>query len=227
MAFGAPLGCDDTDTPSELVRPQILAVRSEPPALLAGERGRLRVLVGTSTGGIMELDPSAAALTTTTGAARLAQEASAWFVVAGDAAAIDAARQAAGLAATAAVPVELQLSVAIEGFDKLAVKTIGVGLSAANPLPPTFTVNGMAPGPDGVVAVVGVESQLTATAQGGTGALGYSWYSSVGKLGRYRSPTATLKATATTSGLLLAVVRDEAGGVSWASIAARVDPAAP
>ncbi len=238
----AVVGCNDLSQIWEIDRPRVIAVQLTDPALQAGESAEVRLLVGDADGSIAEVSPT---LITTEGiglepevlaALSLAPAAGGWTVTANDQATIDAARAARALTDDQPLDVQFAVLVTVGGKDLVALKTVRLGADGANPPVPTILVDGETASP--AALVVDVEAALTldglppppadpATAPDEE-VLELSWLTSTGDLTESKTRTAalTVDAEAEPAGVVVAVVRNALGGVSWASIEIEVGAAA-
>lgn len=217
LAAGWLAGCTDFATPAELSRPQILAVRADPPVVAAGERSRLTLLIGGPSG---RIEPAAVEWL-----GPVEEIDGEWWYTA------PAAIDAGGFVESLEVVVELD-----DGTTLSALKTIGVGLpvEAANPVIEAVFVDG-APLAEGEALAVGPERTVTLDVRvapvPATGAI-FAWYATTGEIDRYRrSPTELVAPDVPDEGSLFVVYRDGLGGVAWREVTVDVDdaltPAAP
>jgi hypothetical protein len=200
--------CSEFPTPAELAQVQILAVRAEPPALVAGESARLAVLVAGPAGTV---EP----------------ELVHWSMADALPARIEIGDTgAATLVATSEVTaphwIELAVTVQLEGGHLLrARKSIRVGGGrGANPLVHALQVDGSAHQegePLRTAPGTALALQLDAGPELGESA-GTSWFATTGELAFYRRASTHWTAPAEPAhGHLYAVYRDGAGGVAWRS----------
>jgi hypothetical protein len=183
---------------------QILAVRAEPAHVAPGGVARVDILAGDDSGAVFETSPDALVATGAGGPLHVEHTADGWFVTAGQAPEI----------------ATLEVTVAIDGVAWPAHKALVVSEPADNPRVAAMQIDGSAAGE--LVAPVGTKPELTAVGVGKE-PLTYAWYSSVGSLERYRQPSAALDATEPGEGTVVLVVRDDAGGVGWHLLPARVE----
>jgi hypothetical protein len=181
---------------------QILAVRTEPASIAPGQRARVDVLAGDDAGNVFVTAPDTLSAIGAQGPLRVESTADGLYVTGGSAPEI----------------AKLALSVAIDGTDWTATKSLVIGEPHDNP-----QVGMMIDGAEAseMLADVGSTPQLSARATG-IEPFTYAWYSSVGDLKKYRQPTAELDASDAADGTVLLVVRDGAGGVGWNILPASV-----
>ena len=227
----AVTGCDNVTEPSQLDHAQILAVRMTPPALGPGEEAAVDLLVALDSGEVLEVSPDEVtvedgALTSMGGEVR-GDAQSGWRVRAPGAEQIAAGRAALGLDEDAPLQVAVAVSVVVDGVPKSAQKSIVLGGAGENPTLGSFLIAG-SPGEEleaGLLDELDVEVEVALEETSGTApdALRVAWYTSLGTVERYRSPVARYVAEATGQGHLVAVVRDDAGGVAWSTLPLRVE----
>jgi hypothetical protein len=195
--------CAEADE-ARLDRAQILAVRAEPAHVAPGGTARIDILAGDESGAVFETSPDELVAMGAAGPFPVERRANGWFVTAG------------------ALPeiATLEVAVSIDGVSWRAKKALVVSEPAENPRVAVMQVDGSAS--EELVAPVGSKPELTAIGVGRE-PLTYAWYSSVGDLERYRQPSAALTADAPAEGAVLLVVRDDAGGVGWHVLPARVE----
>lgn len=234
----AVAGCNDLSQIWEIDRPRVIAVQFSDPALQPGESADVRLLVGDADGTIAEVGP---ALVTVEGlglepevaaAITLAPAAGGWTVTAGDQAAIDAARAARALTADDPLDVQVAVLVTVSGKDLVALKTVRLGADGANPPVPSILVAGSAASP--ATIDLDVETELTLdglppppedpTTAPDEALLELAWLTSTGDLTGSETRTAELTLPSDAdpavdpAGIVVAVVRNGLGGVSWASL---------
>jgi hypothetical protein len=209
----AAAGCDDTDPAWQLENDRIIAVRSTPPALGAGERATLDVLVTSAGRGPFVVSPLGAIAVPDDPAGQVpdvlrravAPQGPAWTVVAPDVAALATLRTSLGLAADAPVPLRVGIRVDLGSGPLDAVKTVNLGgPPVANPS------LGAVIDPDVDVALrveAGADDQVF-------------WLTSIGDLSDESDVVATLrhdskKKETLSSGHVAVVVRTPEGGVAW------------
>jgi hypothetical protein len=211
VVLAALAGCADLATPSELARPQILAVRADPPAIRAGERSLLTALVAGPDGVIAD-----AAVTWSVAAPTPDLPALGAIELDGDDA-YYAAPATVGAPTIAAI----QAAVEVDGSPILvALKGVGVGVRepTANPVIASVLV-------DGAEVAEGGDVELGA---GATAALDLvtdppptqdaivHWYATIGEIELYRrAPTELAAGDEPGDGWLVVTFRDEQGGVDW------------
>ena len=198
--FLALAACDAAPELARLDHSQILAVRAEPPAVAPGQRAKIELLAGDDAGNVYEADPD----TLDAGPLAVERTADGWYVTAG---------------ATPEIAT-LEVSLAIDGVQWRATKSLVVNAPAENPKINSMQIDGAASAE--LVAAAGTKPSLTVVGEGKE-PFKYAWYSSVGDLEKYRQPTAILDAAEPAEGHVVIVVRDAAGGVSWQMLPARVE----
>ncbi len=199
------VACDAAPEAARLDHAQILAVRTEPAAIAPGERVKVDLLAGDDSGAVFEAEPdTVTAISKTTGPLAVEHAADGWYVTAN------------GTAEIATIAVTLT----IDDVEWRATKSLVVSATAANPTIETMQIDGAAS--DALVAAAGTKPALSVVGRGAE-PLTYAWYSSVGDLEKYRQPTAFLDASDPAEGQIVIVVRDDAGGVSWQLVPARVE----
>jgi hypothetical protein len=210
-------GCEDVPQPFELDHARVMAVRVEPPAVAAGQRARIDVLVTDGADG-----PRVAAadgFAVTAPGLAVARLADGWYVTAPTEAELSAARAALGLPAEADVIAGLELAVESAEGTLHAQKTLAFGRPAQNPAPPAILQDGAA-GP--IAMTVGRDVVLSPMPV--DAAFSYRWFSSVGELIGYTRPEARLEPDQKRAGVVGVVVRDQAGGTAWTIIDVAVAP---
>lgn len=210
-------GCADTTPPWQLEQDRVIAVRATPPHVVAGERAVIDALVTSAGDRPAEVAPMAAFVADPADpaslAARVGFEDGQWIVEAADAAAIDEARGALGLAPGAPVPLRVAITFEVGDGPLAAIKTVYLGDAADNPVVGEVTVDDVVVG-DAVVVPVGREVALRVElAEPERDAV--DWFTSVGELSDIDDPIATLVADEPAEGAVVVVVRDERGGVAW------------
>lgn len=211
----AAAACTDLPTPAELARPQILAVRADPPAIPAGDRAALSILLAGPDGPIsgVEVDWSLAEPTADQPAiGRIERDAGAvWYVAPAE---VDGVALAA-VEATA-YPDDSPPLVAVKAI------AVGVPQPTANPDIVELSADGAAIGDDadGAGALAAVPGQIVDLdvvvdpPPGDDSQV--AWYASVGEFDRYRrAPTTWTAPEEPADGDLFVVYRDGRGGVAW------------
>jgi hypothetical protein len=186
------LGCTDFALPSELSRTQILAVRATPAAIEPGGRAHLEALVAGPDGVAAGL---AASWTTDGDGASIETDdgGEAWLVA----------------ARAGAVAVELRIDA---GEELVARKTVPVVQEAGNPEMVRLEAGGE-PVAETLVARVGGATALEAELDAEPAVM--SWFATIGTIDRYRHNPTELVSDEAGEGWLIAVGRDDAGGVTW------------
>lgn len=215
----AAAGCNDLATPAELARPQILAVRADPPGLAEGARSELTILVagpdGTldadTTWVVAEPTPEVPAI----GTIDIDGDGRVWYVP----------PDVVGMPALTSVQATVQID---GGPDLVALKGIGVGLnnSTENPVVEQVIVGGEALD-DGATATIAVGETVSLDVDLSplpTNDSIVSWYATLGEIELYRrTPTEIVAPEEPGTGTLYVTYRDERGGVDWLSIALVVE----
>lgn len=206
---------EDLDLPWDLDHDRIVAIRAEPPAILAGETSKIDGLTAgkgtpTTEGSplqVIVVSPESLADT-------LSNTGGEWIVTAPSQERIDAARTELGLAATDPVP--LQLGVAFS--ETLAgVKTVKLGTTAPNPTLGVMQFDGAPMPPEGDELVVGrlVDVPMSVEALETDEV---NWLTSVGEMHDFDLPSAYLRVEEDNeldTGEFAIVLRDDQGGVTW------------
>jgi hypothetical protein len=230
----AAAGCDDTDPAWQLENDRIIAVRSTPPALGAGERATLDVLVTSAGRGPFVVSPLGAIAVPDDPAGQVpdvlsravAPQGPAWTVVAPDVAALATLRTSLGLAADAPVPLRVGIRVDLGSGPLDAVKTVNLGgPPVANPSLGAVTIAGAA-AKDGMVIDPDVDVALRVEAGADDKVF---WLTSIGDLTDESDLVATLrhdskKKATLSSGHIAVVVRTPEGGVAWGFWQASIRP---
>jgi hypothetical protein len=196
----------DLDPPWQLDHDRIVSVRATPPHIATGESARLDALVAHA--GAATSDDMPVAMSAANAPAGLFTAVNFifdhWEVIGPDAAQLDAARAALGLAADAPVP----LHVTFYTGGLIATKIVWLGDDADNPALPDVRIAGVPIGP-----TVPRDRDLALTVD----AADASWFTSCGTLDDADQPTATLHVFPDDpqQGELAVVVRDGRGGVVW------------
>ncbi|HTL35456.1 MAG TPA: hypothetical protein VL326_20150 [Kofleriaceae bacterium] len=215
---------NDVDQPWELDHDRIIAVRAEPPGIVAGEQAKLDMLVGFKGAPLAEKPPDFAQVVSPMSLADLVHDdgMGGWVVDAPSDDRLAAAR--AELKLGAADPVELRVGVAAawptpvmspmgNGFG--AVKTVLLGVSAANPSLDDMTVNGVDPGTTDLVVPAMGKTPLFVQADDNINIV--NWLTSAGTMHDFdlHSAYLTFEPEDMTEGQLAVVLRDPLGGVVW------------
>lgn len=219
VAALALVACNDFAEPWQLDRARVLAVRADAPGLAADASAALDVLVADASGAPSVIAPvQAAAVQGATTAVTVSRDGAGWIVTAGDAEALAAARVEAGLEADQALTVTVGVAVVVDGVELAAIKQLRLGEALANPPTPTIAVDGVVPTG---AAIVGPDRDIALTIDiAAAEELAFDWLTSTGELRKNETPTATLTLATDdpTAGHVVAIVRSDVGGVSWASV---------
>ncbi|MEZ4398467.1 MAG: hypothetical protein R3B06_00505 [Kofleriaceae bacterium] len=217
LAAGA---CTDLSQRWELDHARVLAVRLSSPGLAPGEAATVDALVSDATGTPALATPTLVAEVGASGAVAVAAAPGGWTVTAGDAAAIAAARTAAGLTADQPLDVTLGAQFVIDGVDLVATKRVRLGEAIANPPTPTIAVDGQVVTDAATISGVGT---TTLTLGGVTldDTLAVDWLTSTGALTNSETASATLELVAADprTGHVVVLVKSDAGGAAWATVA--------
>lgn len=212
LAFLAAAGCSDLANPSELARPQILAVRAQPPGLAEGERAELTLLLAGPDGiiddaevswSVAEPSPELPAV----GEIEIDGDGRVWYVPPE----IVGTPSLTSVEATAIVPDSPAL---------VALKGIGIGLnrSTQNPVIEDLLVGGQSIADGGSVTIqTGATVELDVLGEPlPTNDFIISWYATVGEIELYRrAPTELIAPDEPGAGTLIVTYRDDRGGVAW------------
>lgn len=198
-------GCTDFDLPSALTREQIIAVRSTPSALVPGSRGQLDAVIAGPDGLVEDaeltwsIDPLIAGVSPSA-AIEIDDDGRAWL-------AIDQGAEPGG--------VVVALEVAADDGPITARKTVDVADQPRdNPGAMGLEAEGQPIG-DTLEIAAGAAIDLAASAESVDDPQ-VSWYATVGEIERFRhNPTELVAPAEPAEGWLIAVVRDDAGGVAW------------
>ncbi|MEO8704543.1 MAG: hypothetical protein ABI867_31100 [Kofleriaceae bacterium] len=206
--------CEDVPQPFDLDHARVMAVRIEPPAIAAGATARIDVLVTDSSAEPREAGPDAIAVDAH--GLALARDAGGWTVTAPDEAGLVQLRAALAVPAAAPLVVPIELVVDTPDGPLVAQKTIELGAAAENPAPPAITLDGALADPLAIPldrrSFLGVDPEDPA--------LAYRWFSSVGDLVGYTRAEARIEPDTAAAGLIIVVVRDQAGGTAWTIVPA-------
>jgi hypothetical protein len=195
--------CADVPQPFDLDHARVMAVRVEPPAIVAGETARVDVLVTDSSA--QPRETQAFEILVTPELAPYVQRGDAgWQITAPDELVL-------------AEPIVVAFDLVVDTADGplRANKTIELGRTAQNPIAPAITLDGVAGElaiPIATRSFLGVEPMDPA--------LSYRWFSSVGDLVGYTRAEARIEPEAVTEGTIAVVVRDDAGGTAWTIVPA-------
>lgn len=199
--------CGDLTARWDLAHDRIIAVRSTPPHVATGI-AVIDALTTTVEGGPEVESPTTMSATGLL-ASTISHDDRGWIVTAPDAALLDQARAEQGLAAGVPVPLVLDLT-----FGTLkAQKTMWFGDALDNPALGAVTVDGVAPTAELTVPYdTDIPLEIVEDP-----AWTVRWLTSCGSLRDDDEHGATLHVELgdPTSGALVVVVRDEAGGVVW------------
>lgn len=205
----------DLDQPWDLDHDRIVAIRAEPPSILAGETSKIDGLLAadgaptTETGPLQVIVVQPASLADT-----VAMDGNGdWIVTAPTADRIAAARSELGLDAD--TPVPLQLGVAFT-TSLAGIKTVNLGMTAPNPTLGAIEFDGAVAPPPATELVVGTLVDVPMSIE----ALDtdeVNWLTSCGTMHDFDLPSAYLRVEEEdpTEGELAVVLRDDRGGVTW------------
>ena len=215
VAFtGLWAGCNDLATPAELVRPQVLAIRADPPAIPPGEASALSILVADQDGAVPSPEVTWEATAGNPGEPPLGS------VAVGDGGEViytapDAISEELAIATVTA-------RVASDAGELVAVKAIGIGdLPLSNPELMAFTADGADLLADQTLTLeVGQTVSLAVDIGQASGDMTtFAWYATAGTIDLYQSnPVDMVARDEPGSGWLFVVVRDGLGGVVWQAI---------
>jgi hypothetical protein len=204
----------DLDPPWQLDHDRIIAVRATPPSILPGQTSTIDALLSHKGAGTEVAAPQGAMIVSPTSLSDvLAQSGGAWVVTAPTADRLAAARTELGLAADAPVP--LQVGVAYGDGALIAVKTMRLGIAAANPTAGTTAmVNDQPPTSDLAVDKL---TKVPLSVDFDDTSYDVVWLTSCGTMHDFDLPKAYLKIEDDDpdAGQLAVVVRDDVGGVDW------------
>jgi len=208
---------NNTDPRWQLRHDRIVAIRLTPAHVAAGQVAVLDALVTSVDGGLAVQPPvvaAAAGAPASLDGVVTSDASGGWQVMAPDAAALDAARTDLGLAAGAAIPLELSTTFAVGGEALNATKRAWLGDVHDNPVVGPVTIDGAAPG-DAITVPFDTDVALVIDADP---ADHVNWLTSCGSLNSDDNEHAVLlhvKPGDETSGDLVVVVRDPEDGVAW------------
>lgn len=219
LAALALVACNDFAEPWQLDRARVLAVRADAPGVPAEGRAVIDALVADASGAPSVIAPAQViAVQGATAAVTIARDGADWVVTVGDADALATARAAAGLDADDPLTVTIGIAAIVDGVELAAIKQLRLGEAIANPPTPTISVDGVVPtGPATVAPDREIALAIDVEA---ADELEFDWLTSTGELRRNETPAATLTLAPEdpTAGHVVAIVRSDAGGVSWAAI---------
>jgi len=219
------VGCTPTKQSWELDHARVIAVRLDPPSLAPGQQGKLTALVISDDGTPKEITPAIAIVPTQDAVTNRAIkiETGTWAVVAGDANAIAAARAAAQLPDM--VPLRLKVGARFvwDDVQRDTLKDVVLGDAAAsNPDAPQLTLDGVAvTSASRSVLARGKSYQFGLSNFAADPTLAFQWAVSTGQLTKSETPGPLLEIDDTAingPANLLVVVRNDRGGVAWATI---------
>ncbi len=221
LAAGTLVACaNDTDPRWQLHHDRIVAIRTTPSHVAAGQVAVLDALVTSVDGGPVVQSPSiAATLDAPAGLAGIVMPdgQGGWQVTAPDDATLAATRSSAGLAADAPIPVELSTTFEVGGEALNATKRAWLGDMLDNPTVGPITIDGVAPGAPGSLITIPLDTDV-ALAIDADPTYRVNWLTSCGKLNDDDNEHAVLLHVHTDdprSGPLVVVVRDPNDGVAW------------
>lgn len=213
--------CTEFATPAELAKPQILAIRVEPPSVPPGASTELSILVADSDGPIESPDVTWTVAGLMPGTPPIGEVVG----VDGGGAIYTAPGEVAETPTFGSVQASVQ--VGGDGLPLIAIKGVLIGnLPLANPILTAFTIGGndaLAGGP--VVLQAGETVALSITAEPDiSDTSSVAWYSTVGLIEAYQSSPAELQVSETPgAGWVIVVARDGLGGISWREVPVTVE----
>jgi hypothetical protein len=226
--FAALPGCSDLSQRWELDHARVLAVRLSTPGLAAGDSAAVDVLICDDDGVPSVVAPSLVSFSPTVdpdraAAVSIVATANGWSVVAASEAMIERARVAAALDPEQPLAVQLAVQVQVGGATATALKTVRLGQRATNPSAVVIAVDGVSQSGDGPQAI-DRDVALTLLPAVQAEDLAVDWLTSTGKLSQSETATARLEIAAgdPSSGHVVALLRRDDGGVTWATIAVTV-----
>ena len=208
VVIGLASACSsNVDEPWDLDHDRIIAVRSAPPRIPAGQTAQLDVLVGHKGGPVSVQDPDRAAVVSPRS---LASAVAGSVVTAPDERALAMAR--AELALPDGAPVPLVVSISIAGF--AATKTVWLGESGDNPTLVDLRIAGGLPGTS-IVVPLDEDVPLSVSADDVVDTV--NWLTSCGTMHDFDLSSAYLRVEPDDpqQGELAVVLRDSRGGVAW------------
>jgi hypothetical protein len=208
LALGACT--DDTDPPWQLDHDRIIAVRATPPRIPAGGSAEIDDLIGAKGAPVAERAADAITVVSPASLAAAIRHEDRWRVVAPDEVGLAAARAELQLAASAAVPLVIE----VQHGALRATKTVWLGGTGANPAMVDIDIDGA--GDPAAVTVPALRDVPLAIALDDA-AYDVTWLASCGTMHDFDLPSAYLRVEADDpqSGQLALVVRDATGGVNW------------
>jgi len=214
----------DVDEPWQLDHDRIIAVRAEPPGIVAGQQSKLDMLVGFVGSPVSERAPDIAQVVSPQSLADLVHNdgMGGWVVDAPSDERLAAVRAELKLSPTD--PVELRVGVAAQwptpvvspmgnGFG--ATKTVLLGLSTTNPTLIGLTINGVEPTTDEIAMTAMGKTPLFVEADDSMDIV--NWLTSAGTMHDFDLHAAylTFEPEDMLEGQLAVVKRDKFGGVAW------------
>jgi hypothetical protein len=225
LALPLAAGCADFETPAELDRPQILAVRAAPARLSAGQRAELSLLVAGPEG---DLTPTALDWTVIAPGGAATEAGS--IEIDGEGAYYRTPDQAVDEPRAVTVQVTAMLA---DNTALIAEKTILLGAdSLSEPLITDVLADGVAVGERAEVAAGGaielaLRTESAAPADPPQEPL-TTWHTTCGTFAPHRESAVLFEAPdEPCAGMIYAVFRDGLGGVAWHSLEIEVTSAAP
>lgn len=222
--------CTPINESWELDHARVIAVRLDPPSLGPGQQGKLTALVVSDDGTPMEITPAIAIVPTQDAVtnAAIKIETGTWAVVAGDANAIAAARAAAQLPAMAPLRLKVGARFVWGEIQRDTLKDVVLGDTAAtNPDAPQITLEGVAiSGATPTTLVRGTTYQFGLSNFAADPTLAFQWAVSTGLLTKSETPGPLLEIDDTAiagPANLVVVVRNDRGGVAWATATIRIE----
>jgi hypothetical protein len=207
---------DQTDPIWQLDHDRIIAVRITPPHIPSGERATVDALMAHK-GEPTDVETPTGVIAPPHSLPELASSVQPdGSIVAPDEAALDQARMEMGL--DPGVPVPFEIGAAFGPQPLLAAKTVFFGDAADNPTLPPITVNGSAP-VDGALITIPFDTDVPLVATVPDDKWKVDWLTSCGTMhdDDEHSAFVHVQPKDPTSGALVVVARDTAGGVVWDS----------
>ncbi len=207
------VGCtNDVDPPWQIDHERVIAVRANPPGIIAGETSKFDALLGRADDIPLESKPEmVTVLEPASLAGTLSQQGGEWIVTAP--ADLTAARAELMLAPTDPVPLRLRMT--FPNFEFVGLKVVFLGAHRENPSLGTIRINGE----DKTTALTLKVPKVTDVPLDVTfdDTFNVNWLTSCGNMHDFDLPGAYLRVEPEDpqDGMLGVVVRDATGGVAW------------